>query len=321
VSGHRRILLHYDHPELLRDLIAVRFPQVELRCCSSYGELAGTLADFAPQVLFCVKFEDQPYPRDAVMACPSIEWISNGGAGMDHLLPWDPDRLTVTNASGVASRMMAEYVIGGMLALSIGLPNFIRRQMQHRWQFERVAGIAGKTVAIVGLGRTGRAVAGLASALGMRVIGTRAHPTATPNVDRVYPATQLHEALGESDFVVITAPLLETTRHLIGTSAIAAMKAGACVIDVSRGGVVDQAALAHGLQSRKLGGAVLDVFEREPLAADSALWDMHNVIITPHCSSVYEGWERSAAQMFCDNLECWLAGKPLSNVVDPARGY
>jgi phosphoglycerate dehydrogenase-like enzyme len=216
VSEHRRILLHYDRPELLRDLIAARFPQVELRCCSSYGELAGALADFAPQVLFCVKFEDQPYPRDAIMACPSIEWVSNGGAGMDHLLPWNPNRLTVTNASGVASRMMAEYVIGGMLALSIGLPNFIRRQMQHRWQFERVAGIAGKTVAIVGLGRTGRAVAGLASALDMRVIGTRAHPTATPNVDRVYPATQLHEALGEGDFVVVTAPLLGSTRHLIG---------------------------------------------------------------------------------------------------------
>ncbi|NCF82072.1 MAG: D-2-hydroxyacid dehydrogenase, partial [Proteobacteria bacterium] len=141
MSEHRRILLHYDRPELLRDLIAARFPQVELRCCSSYGELAGALADFAPQVLFCVKFEDQPYPRDAIMACPSIEWVSNGGAGMDHLLPWNPNRLTVTNASGVASRMMAEYVIGGMLALSIGLPNFIRRQMQHRWQFERVAGI------------------------------------------------------------------------------------------------------------------------------------------------------------------------------------
>ena len=321
VSGPRRVLLHYDRTELVRDLIADRFPELELCCCNSYRDLPGALADFAPQVLFCIKFENRPYPRDAVMACASIEWVSNGGAGVDHLLPWDPDRLTVTNASGVASRMMAEYVIGAMLALSIGLPGFMRRQVEHRWQFERVAGIAGKTVAIVGLGRTGRTLAGLASALDMRVVGTRARPAQTPGVDKVYPAARLHEALSESDFVVVTAPLLECTRHLVDTRAIAAVKPGACLSDVSRGGVVDQSALIEGLGSRKLGGAVLDVFELEPLAADSPLWDLQNVIITPHCSSVYEGWEQRAAQMFCDNLECWLAGEALDNVVDPARGY
>ena len=321
VSRRPRVLVHYDRTDLVGDLIAERFPELELRCCNSYRDLAGALADFAPQVLFCIKFENRPYPRDAVMACPSIEWVSNGGAGVDHLLPWDPDRLTVTNASGVASRMMAEYVIGGMLALSIGLPGFMRHQVQHRWQFEPVAGIAGKSVAIVGLGRTGRAVAELASALDMRVVGTRAHPAPTPGVDKVYPATELHRALGESDFVVVAAPLLESTRHLIDATTIAAMKPQACLIDVSRGGVVEQSALIDGLQSGKLAGAVLDVFESEPLAADSPLWDLHNVIITPHCSSVYEGWELRAAQMFCDNLQRWLAGEALENVVDPERGY
>jgi len=321
VSEGPRIVLHYDRTELLRDYIVHRCPDVQIRCCNSYGELAAALEDFAPQILFCIKFENRPYPRDAVLACASIQWVSNGGAGVDHLLPWDPDRLTVTNASGVASRMMAEYVICGMLALSIGLPGFMARQLQHRWQFQRVAGIAGKTVAIVGLGRTGRAVAALASALDMGVVGTRAHPAPTAGVDKVYPATELHHALGEGDFVVVTAPLLESTRHLIDADAIAAMKPGACLIDVSRGGVVHQSALIEGLESQKLGGAVLDVFEAEPLAADSPLWDLQNVIITPHCSSVYEGWELRAAQMFCDNLKCWRAGEALDNVVDPARGY
>jgi len=321
VSERPRVLLHYDRTELFADYIIERCPDVEVRCCNSYGELPAALAAFAPRVLFCIKFENRSYPRDAVLACPSIQWVSNGGAGVDHLLPWDPHRLTVTNASGVASRMMAEYVIGGMLALSIGLPGFMRRQVQHRWQFERVAGVSGKTVAIVGLGRTGRAVAELASALGMRVVGTRAHPAPTPGVDKVYPGTELHRALGESDFVVVTAPLLESTRHLIDGAAIAAMKSGACLIDVSRGGVVDQSALILGLESQKLAGAVLDVFESEPLAADSPLWDLHNVIITPHCSSVYAGWELRAAQMFCDNLQRWLSGEALENVVDPERGY
>ena len=321
VSERPRVLLHYDRTELFRDLIGERFPDAVIRCCNTYTGLVDALADFTPRILFCIKFENQPYPRDAVMACRSLEWVSNGGAGVDHLVPWDPEQLTVTNASGVASRMMAEYVVAGMLALGIGLPGFMRRQMKHQWQFEQVAGIAGKTVAIVGLGRTGREVARLASGLGMRVVGTRAHPAPTPHVETVYAATRLHDALGESDYVIITAPLLDTTRHLVDARAIAAMKPGACLVDVSRGGVVDQSALIEGLRTHRVAGAVLDVFECEPLAADSPLWDLDNVIITPHCSSVYDGWERRAAEMFCDNLGRWLAGEPLSNVIDPARGY
>jgi phosphoglycerate dehydrogenase-like enzyme len=140
-------------------------------------------------------------------------------------------------------------------------------------------------------------------------------------VDEVFAANRLHEALGAGDYVVVSAPLLADTRHLIDARAIDAMKPGACLVDVSRGGVVDQSALIDGLRSRQLGGAVLDVFEREPLPADSPLWDLPDVIITPHCSSVYDGWERHAAQMFCDNLERWGNGRPLSNVVDPVRGY
>jgi phosphoglycerate dehydrogenase-like enzyme len=236
-------------------------------------------------------------------------------------MPWEPERLTVTNASGVASDMMAEYVIGGMLALSIGLPRFMRHKLARRWQFEQVAGIAGKTVVIVGLGQTGQAVARLAQRLDMRVIGTRARPVETPHVDKVLPANRLHEALAAGDFVVVSAPLLASTRHLIDVRAIDAMKRGAVLLDVSRGGIVDQSALIDALRSRRLAGAVLDVFEREPLPGDSLLWDLDDVIITPHCSSVYDGWERSAAEMFCDNLQRWLAGQPLDNVVDPVRGY
>lgn len=315
------MLLHYDRPELFFDVIAERFPDVELRCCSSYADLPTVLADFLPRILFCIKFENRAYPREAVMSCRSLKWVANGGAGVDHLMPWEPGALTVTNASGVASEMMAEYVIGGMLALSIGLPRFLRNKAECRWQFERVAGIAARTAVIVGLGRTGRAVARLAKRMDMRVIGTRARPTVTPDVDRVYPPHRLHEALGAGDFVVICAPLLASTHHLIDARAIEAMKRGAVLIDVSRGGIVDQIALVDALVSRRLGGAVLDVFEREPLPVESPLWKLPDVIVTPHCSSVYDGWELRAAQMFCDNLERWRNGARLSNVVDPARGY
>ena len=315
------ILVHYDHPEPLRDRIATRFPDADVACCDTYAGLADALATFTPGILFCIKFGDEPYPREAVMGCPSLEWVSNGGAGVDHLMPWDPARLTVTNASGVASEMMAEYVIGGMLALSLGLPGFMRRQRAREWRFREVAGIGGSTVAVIGLGRTGRAVARLARAFGLRVLGTRAHPVETACVDTVLPPERLHEALGEADYVVVAAPLLESTRQLVDAAAIAAMKPGARLVDVSRGGIVDQSALAAALGSGRLAGAVLDVFEHEPLPAESPLWAMDNVIITPHCSSVYAGWDLRAVDMFCDNLARRLAGKALENVVDPARGY
>ncbi|MDH3920299.1 MAG: hypothetical protein OEU25_19215, partial [Rhodospirillales bacterium] len=125
----------------------------------------------------------------------------------------------------------------------------------------------------------------------------------------------------EADYVVVSLPLTERTRHLIGRRAIAAMKPGAFLIDVSRGGVVDGAVLSEALAEGRLGGAMLDVFEREPLPPDSPFWDLENVIVTPHSSSVYEGWERASAAMFCDNLVRWRAGQALDNVVDPARGY
>lgn len=316
-----RVLLHYDHTELFEDVVRSRFPDVEVRCCTSYADLAPTLEAFAPEVLFCIKFESLAYPRDALMSCRTLRWVANGGAGVDHLIPWDRKRLTVTNASGVASDMMAEYVLGGMLALAIGLPRFVRAMGERRWQFRQVSGISGKRLAIVGLGRTGRAVARLARRLSMQVVGTRARPVATAHVQRVFPADQLRLALDGAHFVVVCAPLTDVTRHLLDEGAFEAMMPGACLVDVSRGGVVDQSALAEALASGHLGGAVVDVFEREPLPASSPLWNMPNVVVTPHCSSVYAGWERRAAEMFCDNLLRWRAGRRLRNVVDPVRGY
>ena len=320
-DGPLRVLLHYDRTELFEDVVKSRFPDADVRCCASYADLAPALETFAPEVLFCIKFESLAYPREALMSCRTLRWVANGGAGVDHLAPWDAKRLTVTNASGVASDMMAEYVLGGMLALAIGFPRFVRAMGERRWQFRHVAGISGKRVAVVGLGRTGRAVARLAARFRMQVVGVRARPTATAHVQQVFPADRLHDALDGADFVVVCAPLTDATRHLVDRRALQAMKPGAFLVDVSRGGVVDQSALAEALSSGHLEGAVVDVFEEEPLPASSPLWDMPNVVVTPHCSSVYRGWERRAAEMFCDNLERWRAGRRLRNVVHPARGY
>lgn len=316
-----RVLLHHDRPEVFADLVTSRFDDIEVELCRSYDALAGMLASFAPEVMFCIKFENRPYPRAPVIDSRSLKWVGVGGVGVDHLVPWDPSRLTVTNGAGVPSEVMGMYVIGGIIALTMGLPRFIRQQMQHVWKWHYVGQVAGRTVTVVGLGHTGRAVARLATGIGLRVVGTRARPRPTEHVDRVYGASELHKALSEGDYVVVATPLIEGTRDLIDHAAIEAMKPGAYVIDVSRGGVVGPEALLAGLRSGKLGGAMLDVFETEPMPPDSPFWDLENVIITPHSSGVFEGWERSAVQVFCDNLVRWRAGEPLANVVDPARGY
>jgi phosphoglycerate dehydrogenase-like enzyme len=316
-----KLLIHYDRPELFLDLIQARFPGLEPHCCRSYEALAADLAACGAEVVYCIKFEGRPYPREALLSQATLGWVSVGGAGVDHLAPWDPARLQVTNSAGVASDVMAQYVLGAVLALTFRLPGFMRAQAGRRWEPREVGSIAGRTLAVVGLGHTGRDVARRAGALGLRVVGVRARPRPMDGVARVHGPEALHEALAEADYVVVSLPLTGRTRHIIDRRALAAMKPGACLIDVSRGGVVDGGALAGALAEGRLGGAALDVFEQEPLPPDSPLWDLENVLLTPHCSSTYDGWERRSAELFCDNLERWRAGQPLVNVVDPARGY
>lgn len=316
-----RVLVHYDQPELFVDLLSDRFPEVEMACCRSYKALEEDARRFDPQVLFAIKFEDRPYPREVILGMPSLEWVSVGGVGVDHLHPWDPAKLTVTNGAGVACDVMADYVIGAVIALAMRFPQFMRQQQRHEWRWSYVEPLAGKTLTIVGLGHVGQAVACRAAALGLRVVGTRAHPRPTEGVEKVYGPGELHEALGEGDFVVIASPLLDETRHMIGPQAFSAMQDGAGFVDVSRGGVVDSAALLEALEREKLAGAVLDVFETEPMPADSPFWDRPDVLVTPHSCAIFRGWERKTFGWFCDNLARYLAGEHLTNVVDPARGY
>ncbi len=304
------------------DHLEGRFPEVGFTCCRSYEAVPEILDECAPDALYGIIFAGRrDYPRAALLDTPSLKWISVGGSGTDHLAPWDPAALTVTNSAGVAADVMAQYVLGAILSLSLGFPGFAAAQRERRWVAGMVEPIRGRTAAVVGLGKTGRAVARSLTAMGVRVVGVRANPAPTDHVDRVYGFRELHQALGEADYVVLCLPLTASTRHCIDDGAIAAMKPGAILVDVSRGGVVKGDALVAGLQSGALAGAALDVFETEPLPPDSPFWRLENVIITPHCSSVYEGWERRSAEMFGDNLARRLRGEPLETIVDPIRGY
>ena len=316
------IVVHADRPEDFIDLLEARFADVAFTCCRTYEALPAVLAEVTPEVLYGIRFAGTPgFPRDAILASPGLRWMSVGGSGTDHMAPWDPATLTVTNAAGVAGDMMAQYALGAALSLTLGFPASERHRRERRWLTGRVNRIEGKTVAVIGLGHTGEAVARRFKAMGLAVVGTRANPRPTANVDRVYGADRLHQALAGAGIVVVCVPLTPATRGLIDGAAIAAMAPGAIVVDVSRGGVVVGDALIHGLRSGHIAGAALDVFEREPLPPDSPFWNLDNVIVTPHCSSEYDGWERRSAGMFGDNLERFRLGKPLDNVVDPIRGY
>ena len=249
-------------------------------------------------------------------------WIAVGGAGVDHLTPWDEGAVTVTNAAGVAAPMIAEYVFGAVLHFTLDIDGMAADRAARHWERTRLmTPLQGKTMLIVGLGHTGQAVAARARAFGLHVIGTRARPRPMENVDEVHASDALPDLWGHADIVVVSVPLLPSTRGLVDGRALMAMKRDAILVDVSRGGVLDGAALVNAMRTGHLRGAALDVFETEPLPADSPLWGLDRVILSPHCSAVWEGWAMRSFDLFLDNLARWRRGETLVNIVSPDRGY
>ena len=317
-----KVLLHNDRTQDLADQLKERFPTIEIGECNTYENLPDVIATFEPDVVYAIRFAGSDgYPVAAFFAANGPRWIANGGAGTDHLGTWDPKRTTVTNAAGVAADMMAEYVLGCFLHFSLDVPGLQADKAARIWRPRFVTPLKGKTILIVGLGHTGRSIAAHAKAFGMTVLGTRMRPTKMDNIDQVYPSDQLLDVLPQADFVAVSTPLTDQTRGLIGQNEIDAMKSGVILADVSRGGVIDQSALLRALQSGKIAGAGLDVFETEPLPSDSPFWDLNNIILSPHCSAVHDQWEQDSFNLFLDNLQNWENGDPLFNIVDPNRGY
>ncbi len=317
-----RVLLHNAETADLARWLVADFPDAEFRECNSYGALPALIDSFRPEVVYTVRFDGTPgFPRDALFGPGGPRWIANGGAGTDHFGAWDPDRTTVTNAAGVAAGKMSEYVFGCFLHFTLDVPGLQRDKAARAWKARTMTPLAGKTLLIIGLGHTGRALAKRARAFGMTVLGTRARPAPTENVDEVHSADALRDLLPRADFIGVSTPLLPTTRGLIGEGEIACMKPGVMLADVSRGGVVDQTALEIALREGRIAAAALDVFETEPLPESSPLWALENVILSPHCSSVYAEWEEASFRLFLDNLGRWTRNETLINIVDPARGY
>ena len=265
-------------------------------------------------------------------AADRLKWFHSGAAGVGGSLRagvGDRD-LVMTNSAGVYAEPLAEWAIGAMLHFARGFDVATAGLLHGGWPYEALAGegsplreLAGSTVAIVGYGGIGRAIGMRAKALGMNVLAIRAHPERTlmPEVDLTLAPEDLETALAAAHYVVLSLPETATTTQLIGAVELASMRPEAVLLNLSRGGIVDEAALSEALGDGNLRGAALDVFRTEPLAPDSPLRVHGNVLITPHAGSISPRfWEREGALMR-RNFEHWRAGRPLENQVDKERGY
>jgi phosphoglycerate dehydrogenase-like enzyme len=324
------------------DLIRAAAPGARIVTVSTEGLADGPLDEV--EVLMRGWLTAEAFDRILVRA-PRLAWVHSASAGVERVLtPAGRARgLVITNARGVFSRPIAEYVLMMILSVSRRLPQLLELQRERTWQPLEGVELRDVTVGIVGLGSIGRAVGALATAFGCRVVATRRrlgaetagephghrdhapdeddHPLIEAMVDRILGPEDLPELLAESDFIVLAAPLTSATEGMIDDEMLAAVKPGAWIINVARGALIDERALIRALRDGRLGGAVLDAFREEPLPPNSPLYDLPNVILTPHTSwSSGRVLDRSV-ELFCDNLRCYAAGEPLLNVVDPAVGY
>jgi phosphoglycerate dehydrogenase-like enzyme len=260
-------------------------------------------------------------------AAPRLKWVHSGGAGVERFMT--PEFITspiiLTNSQGVYAVPIADQVMAFMLHFSRRFNELVRKQIAHEWEpWERRSSeeLCGKALGIIGLGAIGTEVARRAKAFGMRVIAVRRRPDRPSEfADEVRGADELAWLLRESDFVALCSALTHETRHLIGEQELRLMKRTAYLINVGRGGLVDEQALIGALRGSEIAGAGLDVFEREPLAADSPLWDLPNVMITPHDGGSSPRSHERFIGLFLENLRRYVAGEPLLNVVDKRAGY
>jgi glyoxylate/hydroxypyruvate reductase A len=269
---------------------------------------------------------DWQQPGEVQHTSPRLRWVQATSAGIGGFLERTGlarTPIVFTTAAGVHGTPLAEFTLAALLHFVKDIPGLLSRQAARQWQRHATGQLAGRRVLLVGLGGIGRQVALLLAAAGVEVCGAgrAGHYYDVPGVRQYVPDTQLAAALPQADALVLACPLTERTRGLIGAAELALLPAGAVVVNISRGPVIDEQALISALSSGHLGGAALDVFETEPLPAASPLWALPNVLISPHSASTVAAENERLTDLFIDNLRRWLAGSELRNVYDRAAGY
>jgi phosphoglycerate dehydrogenase-like enzyme len=338
-----------DSPHPIRVIVAMDFSdaQIErLRAVSPQLQIERHHPDVPDsawaeaEVLYTIRH----YPGSD--QAPHLRWIQLHFAGSERAQEQAIIRaqdIVLTTASGIHAEPMAQFTLMAMLAFHYQLPRMVANQAEKHWPAEphtlfRPPPLSSRTIGVVGYGSIGREIARLAAAMGMTVLAAKRDLTTTaPREDayqregtgdptgdipeRIYPHTAIATMARDCDYLAITTPLTPETHHLIGASVFNAMKPESVLVNVARGAVVDEAALIEALQADKLRGAALDVFETEPLPASSPLWDMPNVIISPHVSGNSEDYNEKAAALFGENLRRYVEKRALLNVLDRRRGY
>jgi phosphoglycerate dehydrogenase-like enzyme len=273
---------------------------------------------------------DQTHREDLPDLAPNVRWIQATSAGIGHFVKrtrYDTRMpgTVFTTASGVHAEPLAEFCVMAMLMFNKGLLRMVHDQERKHW--ERYAGtdLVGRTMVVVGVGTIGRKVARIGRAFGMTVIGIKRDPAgidpATLNLHELHGPHQLADVLPRAEYLVLLTPHTPETEKMIGAPELAALPAGAIVINIARGAVIDEPALVESLRSGHLGGAALDVFAEEPLTAESPLWDMPNVLVSPHSGSTSDRENGRLTNLFCENLRRFIEGEPLLNVLDMEKLY
>lgn len=306
------------------DMVRQRFPGAKIVLAEKETDLIREAPD--AQVLVTWGLLIEP-PLDFCRKAVNLEWIHTLSAGVESLLVPEVIGLgiPVTCTKGIHGLPISDHVLSFILSFSRGLPRFFVQKNQRKWaRFPSVDEVSGKIVAIIGMGSIGREIARKCRALDMRVAAITRNAMGKPEVqgvDFLFGPDQVAEMLSIADYVVLALPLTAATRHYMNREKLAVMKKTAVLINIGRGGSVDEKELVIALKEGKLAGAGLDVFEQEPLPADSPLWEMENVIITPHTAALSPYYIDRAMEVFCQNLARFQAGEPLLYLVDPEKGY
>jgi phosphoglycerate dehydrogenase-like enzyme len=318
---------HFDQwnaPAWFAERLRKEFPQLEIVHLPDYARADVEMADAEIVIAWSLRQQQIPKAR-------KLRWIHSPAAAVNQLMfPEIVDsEIVVTNAREVHGPVVAEHVIALIFALAKKIPGSVRVQERHVWgqqilwdELPRIREVAGATLGMVGLGSIGRAVVKSAKALGMRTIAVREHPEkGNEGAEAVFGPAQIDEVFRQADYIVLAAPVTASTTALANRERLALMKADACLINVGRGLLVDESALEAALREKRIGGAALDVFPKEPLPANSPLWDVPNLLITPHTAALTDKlWERHYA-FFSENLRRYFSGVPLLAIVDKQRGY
>jgi D-2-hydroxyacid dehydrogenase (NADP+) len=302
--------------------LSTAYPQLEFAHCPDQAALPTAIVD-ADIYMGWVN-------RDIFLAGRKLKWIQSPSSGIDHYLVIPElvtSKILLTSARGTHGACLAESVLGMILAFTRGIRDSVLRQREHQWAIRelrpKLVELTNSTMGIIGFGVVGRALAKRAQAFDMRIIAVDLYPGAKPDyVSALWSLDRLDDLLCQSDYVVVTVPRTAQTRNMLGAQQLALMKPTAMLVGISRGGIIDQVALAQALREKRLAAAACDVFEPEPLPPDSELWNLDNLLITPHMAGGTQFEGQHVLEIFTENLGRFLRGDlPLRNQIDKQQGF